>query len=226
MKPLVIVLAAAAFLAAGSMAIADTYYTLSNPRILHVPRPGDDPRRSQASLHRDTPDDLDDEDVAPAPRALRTQPKAVTHKEPKTVTRERAKAVMPREPKRRKPFNVALPEPPPPEPEPAGPKRALLSAPPPLASIHDGPTPLRPTPRFGQPVPEAPAPLTTFTPPALNVSPKAAPSQPPATDSVAAVTPAPEPAAPAPASPPAPDDSDDHLPPPGDPRLAPPEPRD
>lgn len=214
MKALTIVLVAAAFLAAGTMAFADTYYTLSNPRIIHVPQPGETARDSHASLSRVAPDEFDDEDVAPPPRARRAQPKAVTHKEPKAVTRQQARAVTPKEPTRRKPFSVSLPEPPPePEPEPTGPRRALLSAPPPpTSSIHDGPTPLKPTPRFGQPLPEAPAPLTTFTPPPL----PAPPAKP-----VAVAAPAPEPstAVPVPA-----DDSDDHLPPPGDPKLAPPEP--
>lgn len=218
---LTIVLAAAAFLAAGTMAFADTYYTLSNPRIIHVPQPGQTARDSHASLSRVAPDDPDDEDVAPPPshRAAKPQPRA------KTVTRQQPKTVTHKDPVRRKPSSVSLPEPPPePEPEPTGPRRALLSAPPPppTSSIHDGPTPLRPTPRFGQPLPEPPAPLTTFTPPAP--APVAKP--------VAVAAPAPEPSAAAPASEPVTavhpipaDDNDDYLPPPGDPKLAPPEPK-
>jgi hypothetical protein len=202
-KALTIVLATAASLAASATALADTYYTLSNPRIIQVPQPGDDARRTQASLRSETPDDAGDEDIAPPRRAHRAgKPKAVTHKEPV----------------RRKPFTVLLPEPPPPPPpEPTGPRRALLSAPPPppTSSIHDGPTPLKPTPRFGQPLPEQPPALTTFTPPDLPrpATPVPAP--------VAAAMPEPE-RAPALRD----DDNDDHLPPPGDPRLAPPEPKD
>ena len=208
-----IILAVAVTMAASTMAWSETYYTLSNPRIIHVPQPGDDPRRSQASLHSNGPENFDDEDAAPPPRAQRAakpQPKAVTRQQPKTVTNRTNKESV-----RRKPFSVSLPEPPPPEPEPTGPRRALLSAPPPpTSSLHDGPTPLRPTPRFGQPLPEAPTPLTTFTPP---TAPKP----------VAAAMPAPEAAAPEPsvAAYPAAND-EDSLPPPGDPRLAPPEPRD
>jgi hypothetical protein len=192
----------AVFLTASAMASADTYSTLSSPRIIHVPQPGDELRRTQARLP--APDMDDDDEIAVPQRPRRADRPAAPI--PKSHEKKRES----REPARRKPFTVSLPEPPPPEPEPTGPKRALLSAPPPppTPSIHDGPSPLRPTPRFGQPLPEAPAPLTTFTPPA---TPKP----------VAAVAPAPEPLLP-----PTLDDNDDHLPPPGDPRLAPPEPKD
>jgi len=213
-----IVLAVAVTMAASPMAFADTYYTLSNPRIIHVPQPGDDIRQSHASLSRVAPDDFDDDDVAPRPRAHRA-----AKPQPRPVTRQQPKAVTQTEPVRRKPFSVSLPEPPPPEPEPTGPKRALLSAPPPMptSSIHDGPTPLRPTPRFGQPLPEPPAPLTTFTPPPSAPVAALKPPQ-PAPELVAASAPSPAMAATAlPA-----DDNDDDLPAPGDPKLAPPEPRD
>lgn len=180
-----IALTVAVSVAAGTtMALADnadTYYALSNPRIIQVPQRGETLRDSHASL-RD-----DDDDVAPAKKTPRREPKTATQKEPA----------------RRKPFSVVLPAPPPPEPEPTGPRRALLSAPPPLptSSIHDGPTPLRPTPRFGQPLPDpAPEPLTTFTPPPPSIP------------------------APTVAAHQGDDDNEDHLPPPGDPRLAPPEP--
>ncbi len=199
-------LAAAAFVAASATALADTYSTLSNPRIIHVPQPGDELHRTQASLR--APNEADDDEIAVPQRLRRVDRPAAPRAKPqakKTESRER-----------RRPFTASLPEPPPPpEPEPTGPKRALLSAPPPppISSIHDGPTPLKPTPRFGQPLPEAP-PLTTFTPP-----PRSAPASKP----VAAVAPAAEPALVLPL---AVDDSDDHLPPPGDPKLAPPEPKD
>lgn len=200
-------LAAAAFVAASATALADTYSTLSNPRIIHVPQPGDELRRTQASLR--APDHADDDDaVESAPqrprRVERSAPPRAKPQAKKTESRER-----------RRPFNVSLPEPPPPpEPEATGPKRALLSAPPPppIASIHDGPTPLKPTPRFGQSLPEQPPALTTFTPPPMPA---------PAAKPVAAAAPAPELALPL-----AIDDNDDHLPPPGDPKLAPPEPKD
>ena len=100
-------------------------------------------------------------------------------------------------PPRREPFSVSLPEPPPPPPpEPTGPRRAVLSAPPPpMPSIYDAPTPIRATPRFAAPLPE---PVASA----------------PAPDAATTSMPAPETA----------DTSDDHLPSPGDPRLAPPEP--
>lgn len=195
----------AAFVAASAAASADTYSTLSNPRIIHVPQPGDEARRTQASLH--APDADDDEEIAVPQRPRRVERSAPPRAKPQ--------AKKPDSRERRRPFSVSLPEPPPePEPEPTGPKRALLSAPPPppTPSIHDGPTPLKPTPRFGQPLPEAPPPLTTFTPPPVPA---------PAAKPVAVAAPAPEPALPL-----AVDDNDDHLPPPGDPKLAPPEPKD
>lgn len=201
-RRLTIVLAAAAFVAASAMAWADTYSTLSNPRIIHVPQPGDELRRTQASLRSDTPDEFDDGDAEEA--AVPQRPRRVERPAPPRVKPQAKKSK-----ERRRPFSVSLPEPPP-EPEPTGPKRALLSAPPPpTPSIHDGPTPLKPTPRFGQPLPEAPPPLTTFTPPPVPV---------PAAKPVAAAEPL--------ALPLAVDDNDDHLPPPGDPKLAPPEPKD
>lgn len=179
---------------ASMMAFADGFgipYYARGPRIIHVPQPGDDLRDSRASLRSDAPEDFDDDPVSVAPPRRAVQPA------PKTPPRKVAKTGTHQEP-RRKPFSVSLPEPPPPPPEPTGPRRALLSAPPPTSSLSDGPTPIRPTPRFAAPVPEPAA---------------------PAPDAVTAAMPAPEPAASAPV-----DTSDDHLPPPGDPRLAPPEP--
>lgn len=174
------------------MAFADGFgipYYARGPRIIHVPQPGDDLRDSRASLHGE-PEDFDDDAVSVAP-----SPRRVTKPAPQARPKKIAKAGTHREPLRRKPFSVSLPEPPPPPPEPAGPRRALLSAPPPTSSLSDGPTPIRPTPRFAAPLPEPVASAPT-------------------PDPVASAMPAPEPA----------DISDDHLPPPGDPRLAPPEP--
>jgi len=212
-RALTIALVAAAFVTASAMALADTYSTLSNPRIIHVPQPGDELRRTQASLRSDTPEAFDEDDTAAA--AAPQRPRRVERPAP-----PRAKPQAKKSKERRRPFSVSLPEPPPPpEPEPTGPKRALLSAPPPppTPSIHDGPTPLKPTPRFGQPLPETPPALTTFTPPPMPA---------PAAKPVAAAAPAVEPAEPALTLPRAVDDNEDHLPPPGDPKLAPPEPRD
>ena len=195
----------AAFVSASAVASADTYSTLSSPRIIHVPQPGDALRRTQARL---SAPDVDQDDEIVVPQRARRVDKPSTHLKPqakKSETRER-----------RRPFSARLAEPPPapePEPEPTGPKRALLSAPPPppTPSIHDGPTPLKPTPRFGQPLPEQPTPLTTFTPP--HPDPVAKP--------VAVAAPGPELSRPLSS-----DDNDDHLPAPGDPRLAPPVPKD
>ncbi|MBS0535184.1 MAG: hypothetical protein JSR72_14090 [Proteobacteria bacterium] len=182
-------------------------YYARGPRIIHVPQPGEDLRGSEASLRGDTSADIDDDeatDVAPPPhRAMKPQSATHIHERPKTRQKERTQAVAkasPHREPRRKPYNVSLPEPPPPPPEPTGPRRALLSAPPPLSSLSDGPTPIRPTPRFGSPLPE----------PAASA---------PSLDDVTASAPMQQPAA-APV-----DTSDDHLPPPGDPRLAPPEPK-
>ena len=193
----------AAFVSASTVALADTYSTLSSPRIIHVPQPGDTLRRAQARL---SAPDMDHDDEIVVPQRARRVDKPSAHLKPqakKSETRERPR-----------PFSAPLAEPPPaPEPEPIGPKRALLSAPPPptTPSIHDGPTPLKPTPRFGQPLPEQPAPLTTFTPPHPD----------PAAKPVAVADPGPELSRPL-----SMDDNDDHLPAPGDPHLAPPEPKD
>jgi hypothetical protein len=172
---------------------------MRGPRIIHVPQPGDEVRETQASLHSDLPESFDDEDVAPPQphRVLRPRPSVQSKAQPNTSLKRSVHKEPPSA--RRKPFSVSLPEaPPPPAPEPAGPRRALLSAPPP--PLAGGPTPLRPTPRFGQSMP----------PPI------------PEPASVVASTPAPEiPAVALPAS----EDDDDNLPAPGDPRLAPPEPK-
>jgi len=192
----------AALSGAGMTAFADNVsipdslgipYYARGPRIIHVPQPGDDLRDSRASL-RGEPENFDDDAVSVAPpprRAMKPAPQARPQKTAKTGPHQ--------EPLRRKPYSASLPEPPPPPPpEPAGPRRALLSAPPPppISSLSDGPTPIRPTPRFTAPMPE----------PAM-----------PTSDAVTEAIPTPENAV-------VPDTSDDHLPPPGDPRLAPPEP--
>lgn len=178
-----IALASAACAVAGAAAWADssdTYYALSAPRIITVQPAGEDLRRSQASVP--APDAGDDEEIAAPQRQRRIDKPAPTRAARTAPSRPKAAKSEHQELARRKPYSVSPPEPPPPEPEPTGPKRALLSVPPPL---------------------------TTFTPPA---TPRP----------VASAMPAPEAVAPLPASPA--DDGDDHLPPPGDPRFAPPEP--
>lgn len=175
------------------MAFADGLgipYYARGPRIIHVPQPGDDLRDSRSSLDSVTPEENDDDVVSALPPPRRAaKPVAKPHK---VVAK-----IGPSAPTRRKPFSVSLPEPPPPPPEPTGPRRALLSAPPPppTSSIHDGPTPIRPTPRFSQSLPPPVSPPHDVT------------TMPAAENAAVAV-----------------DTTDDHLPPPGDPRLAPPEP--
>lgn len=189
----------AALSSASMMAFADGFgipYYARGPRIIHVPQPGDDLRDNRASLNTVAPEEDDDDVVSAVPPPRRAAKPAARPQ--KTAARTGSSA-----PPRRKPFSVSPPEPPPPLAEPLGPRRALLSAPPPpTPSIHDGPTPLRPTPRFGEPLPQPVSPAH-------------------AVDSVASSMPAPEPVDNA-----ASETSDDHLPPPGDPRLAPPEPKD
>jgi hypothetical protein len=207
-KALTRALLVAALSSASTLVFADgsgiPYYA-RGPRIIHVPQPGDDLRDSRASLRDDAPEDLDDDAVqAEPPRgAVKRLSRTESQQRPKTPYKTQAKTVarasVHQEPRRR-PFSVSVPEPPPPPPaEPLGPRRALLSAPPPppVSSIHDGPTPIRPTPRFGLPLPEPAAPATTED--AATAS-----------DSTASAST---------------DVRDDHLPPPGDPRLAPPEPK-
>lgn len=108
------------------------------PRIIHVPQAGErDERinnRASPSNYDEpaaTTDDDDEEEAAPAPRRRVAPPSRATPRWP--------------------PRNDATPLPPQrrsdaPPPPPPGPRRAILSAPPPPA---EGPTPIRPTPRFG-----------------------------------------------------------------------------
>ena len=155
------------------------------PRIIHVPQPGERSvgrPAARASIERRPPpvaiDEDDDEDEyipPPRPRAVAPKPRvAATPPQPPA-------AITPR-------WKLRSESPPPPPP---GPRRAILSAPPPSA---DGPTPLRPTPRFdakrfdtkaekGQkfaaPVePVAPAPVVSESQPPLGYSPPATPAAP------------------------------------------------
>lgn len=102
------------------------------PRIIHVPQAGERDQRAndRASMDdRDQPaisNDVDDDEVAPAPRRrLVPAPRRPIETQPRSRT--------PR-------WQVRSDAPPPPPP-----RRAVLSAPPPPA---EGPTPIRPTPRF------------------------------------------------------------------------------
>jgi hypothetical protein len=151
------------------------------PRIIHVPQPGERANDraavrpvSRASLSRRddsglSGDDNDDEDLAPPPR-----PRVATPKPRAVVAPPSDKA--PR-------WKMRSESPPPP---PSGPKRAVLSAPPPSA---EGPTPIRPLPRyeakvdaasrFAPPTEPAPPPLEAEAPlPPLGYSPPATPEPP------------------------------------------------
>lgn len=108
-------------------------------RIIHVPQPGDRNERAnvRASVsERDDPalaNDDDDEEAAPPPRRrINPAPRWPSQRNEAPPPQRRSDAP----PLRRS----DAPPPPPP-----GPRRAVLSAPPPPA---EGPTPIRPTPRF------------------------------------------------------------------------------
>lgn len=118
---------------------------MRGPRIIHVPQSGERNERldSRASVNdRDDPDvhDHDDEEVAAPPPRRRMAPPPV-----RTTPRwgPRREASPPARPVRRVDLPKFRDEP---IPQPPGPRRAVLSAPPPPA---EGPTPIRPLPRFG-----------------------------------------------------------------------------
>jgi hypothetical protein len=123
------------------------------PRIIHVPQPGDDNRASLSG--RDelsaAPDD-DPEEAAPPPRPRVRQ----------VMPRPQRQSDTPQD-ARRKPYAKTAPPLPPAPVE----RRTVLRAPP---SLHDGPSPVRPTPRFsakaesGEKFPPPPPP--GYTPPA------------------------------------------------------------
>lgn len=116
------------------------------PRIIHVPQPGEEDAASAPHVRRVMPDDDDDavEQAAPPRRQSAPRPQ-----------RQKAGDAPPAP--RRKPYNVAVPE----RPAPAE-RRTVLTAP-----VHDGPTPVKPTPRFakeaGSKFPPSPPP--GYTPP-------------------------------------------------------------
>ena len=119
--------------------------TVGGARIIPVPAPGEE----EASV---APDDMPeiDEPVQPPRHKAKPRPKAAL--EP----------VSKRDPEaRRRPFSVEPPPPPPAE------RRAILTAPPPPSvPLGDGPTPLRPTPRFGAPAQSATVLIPPPPPPA------------------------------------------------------------
>jgi len=136
--------------------------TVGGARIIHVPAPGED----EASVAPEAEPEIDEPAPRPAPKAKPQRMPAAKH-------------ISKREPEvRRRPFSVEPPAPPPPPP-PAAERRAILTAPPPPpAPLDDGPTPLRPTPRFGAPGQSA----TVVIPPAPPVSEPPPADLPPAQD--------------------------------------------
>jgi hypothetical protein len=113
------------------------------PRIINIPQPGErtegantranERANYRASVNeRDAPDLINDDDLEEQPRRRVTPaPRAAT---PRWQTRSETPPPPPQQQRR-----SDAPPPPPP-----GPRRALLSAP----SPSDGPTPIRPTPRY------------------------------------------------------------------------------
>jgi hypothetical protein len=176
------------------------------PRIIHVPQPGEGAqernsdravkrpaarasveRRPEPAVTEDDNDDDDVDDVAPAPPPPRSRAPA---------PKPRAAAAPPQPPAAITPRWKLRSETPPPPP-PTGPRRAVLSAPPPNTL---GPTPIRPTPNFDtkaadrnekfaaprEPAASPPVAVTESQPP-LGYSPPATPAtpatpEPPATD--------------------------------------------
>jgi hypothetical protein len=127
------------------------------PRIIHVPQPGE--RNARASVsERGDPDvyDHDDEEIAPPPRRRAAPPPVRTT--PRWAPRREALA--PPKPVRRADLPKFRTEAP--VPQPPGPRRAVLSAPPPPA---EGPTPIRPTPKFGASAVTVSTPPPGYTPP-------------------------------------------------------------
>jgi hypothetical protein len=132
------------------------------PRIIHVPQATERNERlnSRASVTHDPAAD-DDDDIAPPRRRtieppVRATPRWTPHREvapspprrsepaPKSRTEPRAVRHIDMSKPKTAPKAELKPEPP--VPQPPSPRRALLSAPPLPA---EGPSPVRPTPRFG-----------------------------------------------------------------------------
>ncbi len=184
-KALTLSLVFAASVASAPSAVGQTN-TLDyqrGPRIIHVPQPGEATKPAPgANLDRrpepavtDHDDDDDNAVVAPPPPLPR--PRA-------SAPKPRAVATPPQPPAAVAPRWKLRNEPPPsPEPPPSGPSRAVLSAPPPSAN---GPTPMRPAPRFegkatsgeksaipGEPA--RPAPMISETSPPIGYTPPTTP---------------------------------------------------
>ena len=132
--------------------------TVGGARIIHVPGPGEDkasvdPREEPAVEQADP----DEPEAAPPPR-----------QRPRVKPRPHVKKAAPQA--RRRPFASA--------PPPPAERRAILSAPPPAA---DGPSPIRPTPRFSREdqtekfaaPPPLPATATVVPPPPSDSPPQA-----------------------------------------------------
>ena len=131
--------------------VSVTPYYVRGPRIIHVPQPGDEivergdvqanvDRRDEAAL----PDDGDrvvapprHRTPAPKHRSVRRTPKIKARTAKVSVTKPHVRTVSR--------ATLRSEAPPPPPPAPLGPRRAVLSAPPPRA---EGLSPIYPTPRF------------------------------------------------------------------------------
>jgi hypothetical protein len=111
------------------------------PRIIHVPDAHD-----RASLDSDDWPDDDGADLRARKAPMRTVP---VHRQHPVITHVKPhRTVQPKSAPHRRPYSASARDVPPPAPVE---HRAILSAPPlPV----DGPTPIRPTPRFGAPVPK------------------------------------------------------------------------
>jgi hypothetical protein len=150
--------------------------TVGGARIIHVPAPGEEEASTAPDAEPEMEQTVPDEPVLPRRPQAKPHPKrAVKHVSKRTP-----------EPRRR-PFSN---EPPPPAPLTAAERRAILMAPPPPSALDDGPTPIRPTPRF-----DAPGQAATIIPPPPPPSP--APPSPPATATAEPPAAAPADAAPA-----------------------------
>ncbi|MCK9917333.1 hypothetical protein MXD81_50160 [Microbacteriaceae bacterium K1510] len=134
------------------------------PRIIHVPQ-ADEEDAADAPNMRVMPDEDDDADETAPPPGRQSAPR------PRPQTNSDAPPVP-----RRKPYTVARPE----RTAPVE-RRTVLSAP-----IHDGPTPVRPTPRYVKETGAKfePSPPPGYAPPSnLPPAPEAVPQEPvPQTD--------------------------------------------
>lgn len=118
----------------------------AGPRIIHVPQPGEEDSASAPNVRQVVPDGDDEiDEPAPPPRRQSVAPPQQRSQKNSAVSPE----------PRRKPYTVATPVSAPAE------RRAVLSAP-----IHDGPTPVRPTPRYAKETGVKFPPPPGYTPPA------------------------------------------------------------